>query len=394
MKAVVISHTYITKLNRRKLQALSRLDRSMQIAVIVPQTWVPGGVQSNIVISATEVDDGVQVIAMPSFSRENQGMMSFGTELLRFLHSFKPEIIQVEQGAKSLAYAQSITLNKLLGLKAKNVFFTWWNLPYRNNFAVRTLERYNLRNTHGLICGNADGLDILRAHGYSGPAIISPQLGVDETLFKPDDSETVRAELDFQKNDFVVGFAGRLVPEKGVLTLLKAFQYLVDKAPAAKSLKLLLVGRGPLKDEIQKIAHSSNLQVKIQENVPHDEMPRYLRAMDVMVLPSQFMDQQSTLTAKGWKEQFGHVLIEAMACATPVIGSDSGEIPKVIMDAGLIFEAENSRALSAAIERIMTETGLARTLAEAGRARALQQYTDGVLAQKLYDFWNSLCNNP
>ncbi len=61
---------------------------------------------------------------------------TFGTDIISLLQKFRPDIIQVEQGSKSLAYAQFITLNRLLNLQAKNVFFTWWNLPYTPKFPI------------------------------------------------------------------------------------------------------------------------------------------------------------------------------------------------------------------------------------------------------------------
>ena len=63
--------------------------------------------------------------------------------------------------------------------------------------------------------------------------------------------------------------------------------------------------------------------------MPLNDVPRHLRALDALVLPSE--------STPLWKEQFGHVLIEAMACGVPVVGSDSGAIPEVIGEAGLLF---------------------------------------------------------
>lgn len=390
MKAVVVSHTYITRLNRRKLQALGRLNDQINISVIVPRTWIPGGVQADRVISTSGPDDGVDMLALPNLSQSNQGMLTFGYELVDFLKKFRPDIIQVEQGSKSLAYAQCIMLNKLLGLKAKNVFFTWWNLPYSPSIPVALLEQFNLQNTDGLIAGNSDAAEILQHHGYAGPSVVLPQLGVDEILF--DDLPTnARAELGLTADDFVVGFAGRLVKEKGILTLLKAFQSFIQaREETADNIKLLFVGRGPLKDEVTKVAAQCKSKILLAEDVPHEKMPHFLRAMSVMVLPSEYLDEDFTLTARGWKEQFGHVLIEAMACRVPVIGSNSGEIPRVIDDAGMVFPEGNADSLARWLAELYENHGLREKYATAGRARVLSHYTDDVLAKKQYDFWCSL----
>ena len=78
-----------------------------------------------------------------------------------------------------------IILNKILGLRAKNVFFTWWNIPYDLKFPISLLEQYNLHHSHGVIAGNQDGVDILTQRGYTGSIKVIPQLGVDKNLFKP-----------------------------------------------------------------------------------------------------------------------------------------------------------------------------------------------------------------
>jgi glycosyltransferase involved in cell wall biosynthesis len=108
------------------------------------------------------------------------------------------------------------------------------------------------------------------------------------------------------------------------------------------------------------------------------------------VLPSETTDHFSTLTAQGWKEQFGHVLIEAMACAVPIIGSDSGEIPHVIDQAGLIFPEGNAVALAARLRLLMENSDRRLSLAEAGYRRAISRYTNRALAKQLLEFYEEI----
>ena len=172
MKILVVSHTYIVDLNCEKLRKLSPLQDEIEVAVVVPQRWRPGGVQNKIIEPVPKAEGNFQIVPIANFSENNQSLLTFKTEIIKFLNKFQPDIIQVEQGAKSLGYAQLITLNKLLNLKAKNVFFTWWNLPYTNKFPISLLEKYNLDHSDGLISGNQDGVDILRNHGYQNQAVV------------------------------------------------------------------------------------------------------------------------------------------------------------------------------------------------------------------------------
>lgn len=387
MKILVASHTYIVNLNCEKFRTLANLEPNVEVTIIVPQKWRPGGVQNKVIETQPRTEGNFRVIPISNFSQNNQGLLTFGTDIVKVLKTFQPEIIQVEQGVKSFAYAQLITLNKLLRLKAKNLFFTWWNLPYQAKFPISLLENYNLKNTDGLVAGNQDAADILREHGYKKAVQVMPQLGVDETLFSPSPQLELASQLNIKSDEFVIGFVGRFVAEKGIITLIKAVSHL-----ASKSWKLLLLGRGELQEEIIKQAKTQGIENKILiiESVAHDEVPRYINLMDVLVLPSQTTYQFKTLTAVGWKEQFGHVLIEAMSCKVPVIGSDSGEIPNVIGDAGLIFPEGNYEGLKQKLEQIMNNPKLSNELAEKGYHRVLEKYTNKALAKQSLDFYKQL----
>ncbi|GBF55508.1 glycosyltransferase [Microcystis sp. 0824] len=386
MRILVASHTYIVDLNCEKLRSLTRLNPDIEVTIVVPQRWQPGGVQNKIIESQPKIADNFRVIPISNFSQNNQALLTFGTDIVSLLQKFRPDIIQVEQGSKSLAYAQFITLNRFLNLRAKNVFFTWWNLPYTPKFPISWLEAYNLKNTDGLIAGNQDGVDVLKERGYRGKYTVLPQLGVDEVLFSPSKQPDLSRSLGIETDEFVIGFIGRFVEEKGILTLIKAASKLTGKW------KLLMLGRGILKDKIVSEATAAGIsdRLMIVESVPHDQVVNYINLMNTLVLPSETTYQVKTLTAVGWKEQFGHVLIEAMACQVPVIGSDSGEIPFVIADTGLIFPEKDGDALAKSIQTLLDNPSFAQELGQRGYQRVMTNYTNKALAQKQLDFYQQL----
>ncbi|MGB3494096.1 MAG: hormogonium polysaccharide biosynthesis glycosyltransferase HpsO [Elainellaceae cyanobacterium] len=391
MRILVASHTYILKLNCEKFRILASLAPDLEVTVVVPRRWRPGGVQRQIIESQPWAMGNFRVVTLSHFSQNNQGMLTFGADLISLMREFRPQILQVEQGAKSLAYAQTIALNQMLGLKAKNVLFTWWNLPYRLRPPVSWLEAYNLHHTHGLMAGNQDGADILQQHGYTGDTVVMPQLGVDETLFRPRPQPDLAHTLGIHANAFVVGFVGRFVEEKGLLTLCRALGQLGNRP-----WQCLMVGRGPLKEQLTHEAYQLGIGDRLiwVESVPHDEIPRYINLMNVLVLPSETTYRFKTLTAVGWKEQFGHVLIEAMACRVPVIGSDSGEIPHVIQDAGLVFPEGDAAALGDRLTMLMNQPSQAEALASRGYKRAMTEYTNLALAKKCLSFYERLIAVP
>ncbi|MDJ1175475.1 hormogonium polysaccharide biosynthesis glycosyltransferase HpsO [Roseofilum capinflatum] len=387
MKILIASHTYIVDLNREKLRKLAQLDPRIEVTVVVPKRWRPGGVQNKI-IETQPVDEGnFRVVPLSNFSQNNQGLLTFGLDLVQLLKTFKPNILQTEQGAKAFSHAELITLNNQLNLKAKNVFFTWWNLPYEVKFPISVLEGFNLKNSHGIISGNQDGADVLRDHGYDGPIKVMPQLGVDEQLFSPQEQPELRISLGIKPDEFVVGFVGRFVEEKGLLTLFTALKGITEHP-----WKWVLLGRGDLKQEILNKASEFGLRDRLVfvESVPHDQVYRYINLMDVLVLPSETTYKFKTLTAAGWKEQFGHVLIEAMSCKVPVIGSDSGEIPHVIEEAGLIFPEANVDGLRNCLRQMMENQDLRQDLAQKGYERAMLHYTNTALAKQQLSFYEQL----
>jgi glycosyltransferase involved in cell wall biosynthesis len=116
--------------------------------------------------------------------------------------------------------------------------------------------------------------------------------------------------------------------------------------------------------------------------VAHDEVPAYLNAMDVLCAPSQ--------TTPRWREQFGRMLIEAMACGVPVLASRSGEIPHVVGDAGILLPEDDEGAWAAAVRRVITEPAVRRDLADRGLRRARLDFAWPVIARRHLEFFDGL----
>jgi len=388
MRILVASHTYIVDINREKFKILANLKPDIEVTIVVPRRWKPGGVQNQTIETEFYQEGSFKIVPISNLSQNNQGLLTFGTDIIKLLQEFQPQIIQVEQGSKSLAYTQLIILNKLLKLQAKNILFTWWNLPYQLKWPVSVLENCNLQHTDGIIAGNLDGSKILRQRGYTGAIKVMPQLGVDETLFYPTSKDAdLSRRFGIKPTDFVVGFVGRFVEEKGLLTLAEALAGL-KQLPW----KWLLVGQGKLRSHLEEKCIEWGISDRIiwVESVSHEAIPPYINLMNCLVLPSQTSYKFKTLTTVGWKEQFGHVLIEAMACKIPVIGSDCGEIPHVIGDAGLVFPEGNAAVLRDCLRQLMERRELAADLGDRGYHRAMTNYTNQALAEQLLDFYKEL----
>ncbi len=361
MRILCIGHAYVVAENQKKLHALAALP-GVELMLVTPHLWREP-VLKEIRAHAPE---GAP-FAVRSIRAVWAGIEQYHWYLSLDLgmRKFKPDVLCVEQGAGAFVYTQSLLARNAFAPKAKAVFFTWWNLPYRAHWPLSAIEQFNLSQSQGGVAGNADAAEILRQHGFAGPLIVMPQLGIDPEEYCRKDVSDLRRELGLDR--FTVGYTGRFVEEKGVRVLLEAL------GGADFDFQLLMVGRGPLEKEIRAFAESLG---------GHSEIANYQNCMDVMVVPS--------LTHPFWKEQFGHVIIEAMACEVPVVGSDSAEVPRVIGDAGIVIPEGDAISLRAALARLAVSPKLRRQLGQAGRRRALDKYTNERIAGRLVEFFHTL----
>jgi glycosyltransferase involved in cell wall biosynthesis len=372
MKILVIGHTYVVGVNRAKYRELCKYP-DVKVKVIVPKIW-----KDYLLTVETEVEDYERdlLFIRKSLLNGNEGFYLLDPRLFFDIKIFKPDILFVEEGVAAFSYLESIVAKKLFSRSSKVGFFTWVNWEVKNRFPLSFSERFNLKNSDFAVCGNQEAKNILRSKGFEGSVEVIPQLGVDTDLFYNMDSSTLKSELGL--NGFVFGFVGRLVEEKGVLILLEAFLK-INKT--FRDIYLLLVGDGNLKDKLIEESKISGIsdKLKIINPITHDKIPQYLNCIDCLILPS--------FEKNTWKEQFGHVLIEAMACEIPVIGSNSGEIPNVIGDSGLIFKEKDEGSLIECMQKILSDSHLYKKLAHKGRERVLEYYTDKKIAERLYKFF-------
>jgi glycosyltransferase involved in cell wall biosynthesis len=136
-----------------------------------------------------------------------------------------------------------------------------------------------------------------------------------------------------------------------------------------------------MESQLRSWAKSFDDRVRICTDVRHGEVPQYLNAMDVLVAPSQ--------TTPQWREQFGRMLIEAFACGVPVVGSDSGEIPHVIGEAGIVVGERDEITWGHTLRDLLNSPARRKELAERGLARA-PEYAWPAIARQYLQFFSEL----
>ncbi|MGI9146227.1 MAG: glycosyltransferase family 4 protein [Chloroflexota bacterium] len=362
MKVLTIAHNAVAESNRRRTEALSNLP-DVKVSLLTPPWWFEEG-------RRIDVRRAAPWRVGRTVCTGNGTRYLFVTGLIEALRSTQPDVIDLFEEPFSLVALQTLLLRGVLVPSAAVVFYSAVNVQREWRWPYRAIERLTFRHADGAHAPNQDVPPILRAKGFLNhkPVSVIP-LGVESARFasaKPMDLPAIRRPR--------IGFVGRLEPVKGLEVLLDAMQFLTSPA------SLVLFGDGSEKNRLMPRFKSQHVQVLPPVSYP--DMPAVLKALDVLVLPSVTILPQH-------REQFGRVLIEAMAAGVPVVGSSSGAIPEVIGDAGLVVPERDSRALAQAIQRVLTEPGLRNGLVERGRVRVRAHFAWPVIADQTLDLFRS-----
>lgn len=354
MRVVYVSKALVVGAYQRKLEELARVP-GLELTAIVPAAWQEGRRALRLERAHTAGYD--LVVAPLAFT--GQFHLHFYPTLGRLLRRLRPDVLHMDEEPYNLATWHALAVGARVG--ARSLFFTWQNLPRCYPWPFRRIEQINYRRAAHAIAGNQDAVGVLRGKGYAGPVAVIPQFGVDPDLFAPGPRPDHSA--------FVIGYAGRFVPEKGVDVLLRACARL-----NTATWEVRLLGDGPAREDLAGLATELGIRDRVHflGRLPSTEMAPFYRSLDVLVLPS--------VSRPNWVEQFGRVLIEAMACGVPVVGSDCGEIPHVIGDAGRIFPEGQTTALASILDALAGDPALRQALAATGRKRVLAQFTQAQVA--------------
>ncbi len=362
MRVLMLSKACIVGIYQRKLEAIA--GQGIELTVLVPPSWRDERGEQMLERGYAE---GYQLRAIPIRFNGNYHLHHYPTLGSEFRRA-RPDIVHIDEEPYNLATWQA--LYQARRCHAKALFFSWQNIKRRYPPPFSWGERWVFGQVDYALAGTDDAGAVLRAKGYQGPLAVIPQFGTDSDLFQPAPSRPARP--------FTIGFVGRIVPTKGVEILLRAVTRLRG------DWRLRLVGGGVAKDEMKALVQSLDIgdRAAFLGQLPSSALPAEYHRMDALVLPS--------LTAPNWKEQFGRVLVEAMASGVPVIGSDSGAIPKVIGEAGWIVPEGDVGALAGAMQTLMDQPQLREKLARRGRMRFRAHFTHDSIAQATVEVYRAM----
>ena len=374
-RLVSIAHSYVVSLNRRLAHEMARAGQGTWEVIAVAQTYFHGGKDLRPVSLERNGAEACRVVPVRAYMTSKVHCFLYGSELHRLLRD-NWDLVHCWEEPYIAAGGQ---IHWWTPNRIPIVFWTAQNLSKRYPPPFNLIERYCVRRCAGWMACGKSIVKTLLPRGYDRrPHRILP-LGVDTDCFRPDPESraAVRHTLGWNEDGPpVVGYSGRFVSEKGVEFLPRV----LDRLDVPW--RTLFLGSGPLEGALRSWASRHGDRVRVCTDVRHAEVPQYLNAMDILCAPSR--------TTPRSREQFGRMLIEAFASGVPVIGSDSGEIPHVLGDAGLVAAEADECAWAGALADLLDSPARRAELGARGLERAHRQYAWPVIARQYLDFFEEV----
>jgi phosphatidylinositol alpha-1,6-mannosyltransferase len=369
-RLLTIAHSYCVDLNRRLAQELA-LNSDWDVTAVGPtrfrgdfgwHTLEPGP------------HEPCTVVPVPVRFSRSMHLMLYGRELARLLRQPWDLVHCWEEPYIAAAAQVAFATPRRVPL----IFATFQNISKRYPPPFSWIERYTMARASGIIAFGRTVFDVVSPKTAPGTPVRVIPPGVDVTRFRPDSNarSVVFDRYGWSQGIPVVGFLGRFVTEKGCWFLTRVLDRIETPWRA------LFVGSGPLELELRAWSRRHGDRVRIETAVQHHDVPPFVNAMDLLCAPSQ--------TTNEWREQFGRMLIEAFACGVPVVGSDSGEIPYVIADAGIVVREGDVDGWTQAIAGLLANPGLRADLGGRGCRRAVASFAWPIVARRHLEFFDEL----
>ena len=301
--------------------------------------------------NAREID----TISLPKLLPGKLSYISSVFSLKKILKQFKPDILHAH-------YVSSYGLIGALANYAPYYISVWgrdiFQFPAQNSFNKKLVE-WTL-SKGDMICSTSHIMAV-ETNKYTDKKVHITPFGVDLTIFKP---EPVQPSHD----TVTIGTVKALSDKYGIGDLIKAFAVIHEKK---RNTKLLIVGDGPQRKEYENLTEQLGISAvtTFTGRVPNNTVPDYINTMNVFAVPST---EDS--------ESFGVAAVEAMACGVPVVVSNVGGLPEVVIEGktGYIVPKENPHELAKAILSLIENEEKCKEMGRAGveHVKSLYNWVD------------------
>lgn len=272
----------------------------------------------------------------------------------------------------------------LLALLLRRLGGPPWIYHIHNVFVDHVGNRRALASA-ALVVANSAAMkrDFLERVGPAMERIVVVHNGIPLADYAPDRASTLRRELGVPDAAVLAGIAGRLAPDKGQETFVAA---MIEACRACPDLHGVLVGDDAIySDNVGYVERlkaqiaAAGLSGRILFAGFRSDMPNVYAGLDVAVNAA-------------WREAFGMVVVEPMACGRAVVGTRAGGIPEIITDGedGLLYEPRNAAGLAAALLRLAADPGLRRRLGQRARRTVEERFSIGRQARRMEELYRAV----
>ncbi|BBO79505.1 hypothetical protein DSCO28_00710 [Desulfosarcina ovata subsp. sediminis] len=328
--------------------------------------------------------ENLRIVRLPERIKDPSQWIGFGFQVAKFLRSWEKksefDIIHFLDAHVAYAYRGQFvaTLHqsfkqRMRGDRGLPYSSSWFNLAKRYPYYhfSRHLECLALKKANAVISvSDTIRREFIENYNIEPPAVRRVYNGIDPSFFKPVDATNLRKKYNLT-NEKVVLYIGFSTPRKGVETLTNAIGCMKHK-----NVKLIIVGKWEAGYRNKVFKKIGGIRHKIIEAgyVPDHEIPAHYSLADIFVLPSLL-------------EGFGFPLVEAMACGTPVIGSNVGAIPEIIGDCGIVVTPQKPAELAHSMDKLLSDQQLQDRLIQKGIKRVLTHFTYSDMIENTIDFY-------
>lgn len=303
------------------------------------------------------------------------GIILFSLRVFFLLRRIDPEVVHAQS-----TYIGIPTLLAKMFLRKPCVVWAQGSDIYHPTFLEKRFTKSVAKNTDVIIALTEHmKMNIQRIHQRE--VFVIPN-GIDLDKFQPLSRAEARGELHIEENERIILFVGRLHPVKGVKHLIRAMRFIAQAAPKAR---LILLGDGEERQDLEALTRKLNLEdfITFAGRVPNAEIPEYMTASDVLLLPSL-------------SEGFPVVVLEAMACGLPIVSTNVRGLPEIVVNGenGFIVEPEDPDALAEKVLQLLNDEGIRRRMGEYNRCHVKQYSWENVI-ERLEAVYDSVArNNP
>lgn len=259
----------------------------------------------------------------------------------------------------------------------KLIVTSWETIPFNNEKLIyKKNNKYSVMdNADHFLCYTEKAKKCLMREGVDAIKISLIYLGVDLSLFTMNQNKP--------ETPVTVLFVGRLVEEKGIMDAYEAFKSVCRQNI---NIKLQIIGEGPMKHTLIKRITADQLMNRISiETKAYQQMPDVYNQSDILILPSK--------KTKTWEEQYGMVLIEAMASGLPIVTYNTGAIKEIVGKAGIICKNNDIQDLTRALQSLVMDKYNRVKIGTMGRRRASDLFDSKKTANNITELYQSVLNS-